>query len=69
MTIPNDLTPYDSDAPAAARPSEPGTASSAVQRPLRVLYLAGIGRSGSTLLERILGEVPGICSLGEVVFL
>lgn len=69
MTIPNDLTPYDSDAPAAARPSEPGTASGAVQRPLRVLYLAGIGRSGSTLLERILGEVPGICSLGEVVFL
>ncbi len=34
-----------------------------------VLYLAGIGRSGSTLLERLLGEVPGICSLGEVMHL
>jgi Sulfotransferase family len=35
--------------------------------PLPVLYLGGIGRSGSTLLERMLGELPGACSLGEVV--
>ena len=33
---------------------------------LRLLYLGGIGRSGSTLLERMLGELPGACSLGEV---
>jgi len=37
--------------------------------PLRVLYLGGIGRSGSTLLERMLGELPGTCSLGEVVYM
>jgi hypothetical protein len=36
---------------------------------LRLLYLGGIGRSGSTLLERMLGELPGACSLGEVAHL
>jgi hypothetical protein len=34
-----------------------------------VVYLAGLGRSGSTLLERILGEMPGACPAGEVVHL
>lgn len=32
----------------------------------RVLYIAGWGRSGSTLLDRMLGQVPGVCSTGEV---
>jgi hypothetical protein len=35
----------------------------------RVLYIGGTGRSGSTLLERLLGEVPGLCPAGEVVHL
>ena len=35
----------------------------------RVIYLGGLGRSGSTLLERMLGELPGVCALGEVVHL
>jgi hypothetical protein len=35
----------------------------------RVLYLGGLGRSGTTLLERLLGELPGVCSAGEVVHL
>ena len=35
----------------------------------RVLYLGGLGRSGTTLLERVLGEVPGMCSVGELVHL
>jgi hypothetical protein len=35
----------------------------------RVLYLGGLGRSGTTLVERLLGELPGICALGEVVHL
>lgn len=35
----------------------------------RVLFIGGLGRSGSTLLERILCELPGVCSLGETVHL
>jgi hypothetical protein len=31
-----------------------------------VLYLAGYGRSGSTLLECLLSRVPGVAALGEV---
>lgn len=33
---------------------------------MRVIYIGGIGRSGSTLLERMLGGLPGVCALGEV---
>jgi Sulfotransferase domain len=33
----------------------------------RVLYLGGLGRSGSTLIERLLSELPGVCAAGEVV--
>jgi Sulfotransferase family len=35
----------------------------------RVLYIGGLGRSGTTLVERVLGELPGVCALGEVVHL
>jgi hypothetical protein len=35
----------------------------------RVLFVGGLGRSGTTLLERLLGELPGVVSLGEVVHL
>ncbi|HET9517773.1 MAG TPA: sulfotransferase [Actinoplanes sp.] len=35
----------------------------------RVLYLGGLGRSGTTLVERLLGELPGVCALGEIVHL
>lgn len=31
-----------------------------------VVYIAGSGRSGSTLLERLLGTVPGLVNVGEV---
>lgn len=33
------------------------------------VYLAGLGRSGSTLLERIIGELDGVCAAGELVHL
>jgi UDP-N-acetylglucosamine transferase subunit ALG13 len=33
---------------------------------LRVLYVAGWGRSGSTLLDRMLGQIPGVFSAGEL---
>jgi hypothetical protein len=32
----------------------------------KVLYIAGNGRSGSTLLDSILGELPGFFAVGEV---
>ncbi|HEX4817066.1 MAG TPA: sulfotransferase [Nonomuraea sp.] len=35
----------------------------------RVVYLGGLGRSGSTLLQRLLAELPGVVALGEVVHL
>lgn len=34
-----------------------------------VLYVGGLGRSGSTLLDRMLGQVPGMVSAGELVHL
>ena len=36
---------------------------------VKVLYIGGCGRSGSTLLDRMLGQVPGVCSLGELTHL
>lgn len=33
---------------------------------MKVLYIVGVGRSGSTLLERVLGAVPGSVNAGEV---
>lgn len=34
-----------------------------------MLYLGGIGRSGSTLIERVIGQLPGVCAVGELVHL
>lgn len=34
-----------------------------------VVYVGGMGRSGSTLLERALAQLPGVCGAGEVVYL
>jgi hypothetical protein len=34
---------------------------------IRVLYIAGSGRSGSTILDRILGQLDGWFSVGELV--
>lgn len=35
----------------------------------RVVFLGGFGRSGTTLLERVLDQLPNVCSLGEVTHL
>ena len=32
-----------------------------------ILYIAGSGRSGSTLLERLIGEMPGFVNVGELI--
>jgi hypothetical protein len=37
--------------------------------PTTVLYITGAGRSGSTLLERILGACPGFVNVGELIAL
>jgi Sulfotransferase family len=34
---------------------------------IRVLYITGSGRSGSTILDRILGQLDGFFSVGELV--
>jgi hypothetical protein len=33
---------------------------------VKVVFIAGYGRSGSTLLDRMLGQVDGFCSVGEL---
>lgn len=33
--------------------------------PLRVIFVGGYTRSGSTLLDRLLGSLPGVCAVGE----
>lgn len=38
-------------------------------RPPRIVYIAGYGRSGSTLLDMILGQHPAVVSAGEVTTL
>ncbi|MGZ8578963.1 MAG: sulfotransferase family protein [Actinomycetota bacterium] len=37
--------------------------------PIRVVYIAGSGRSGSTIVDNILGQIGGWVSAGEVRFL
>lgn len=32
-----------------------------------VIFIGGMTRSGSTLLDRLLGELPGVCCIGELV--
>lgn len=36
---------------------------------LKVLYIAGNGRSGSTILHNILGQLDGFCALGELRYI
>lgn len=31
-----------------------------------IVYIGSYGRSGSTMLDRVLGEIPGVISLGEI---
>ena len=33
---------------------------------IKVLFIGGAGRSGSTLLDRLLGQAPGLVSVGEI---
>lgn len=46
--------------------SEPGGTADIHQTPVRVLYIAGTGRSGSTVLNAILGSHPNCVEVGEL---
>lgn len=37
--------------------------------PVRVLYIGGTGRTGSTLLEKLLGQLEGVFACGEMAYL
>ena len=50
----------------AQAPSSPGVGATRPE-PTRILFVGGCGRSGSTLLDRILGQVDGLWSVGEIV--
>lgn len=39
------------------------------QAAVPVAFLGGHGRSGSTLISRVLGQVPGFCAVGELRYL
>lgn len=63
------VTPVqDPGRPSPASGTGPSAAPAADGRP-RVLFLGGLGRSGTTVLERVLGELPGTCAVGELVHL
>ena len=53
---------------AAGRPGRRRWGSGPVS-PVRVLYLAGSGRSGSTLVTTVLGQLPGFFAAGELRYL
>ena len=49
--------------------ARPNDQASRHAEPVRVVYIGGSGRSGSTLVERLLGALPGVCNVGEVVLM
>jgi len=54
----------------AANPAEVAVVArerDAEAAPVRVLFIGGLGRSGSTLLDRMLGQLGGVWSVGELV--
>lgn len=53
----------------ALTPGERANEDPQPQRRAKVLYVGGMGRSGSTLLGRILGQAPGAICLGETRYL
>ncbi|HEU0102870.1 MAG TPA: hypothetical protein VFR07_11185 [Mycobacteriales bacterium] len=50
-------------------PDARGVEQSPSRAPVRVAFIGATGRSGSTLLSRVLGSVPGVCSVGELHWL
>lgn len=44
-------------------------APSGPDRGARVAFIGATGRSGSTLVSRVLGSLPGVCSVGELMWI
>lgn len=55
------------DERGAAPSEEPPRGGAGEPAPVPVVFIAGIGRSGSTLLGRALGSISGFASVGEVM--
>jgi Sulfotransferase family len=53
----------------ALQPSEIGSSHHRASEPVPVLLIASAGRSGSTLLDRVIGAQEGFCSVGELRFI
>lgn len=49
--------------------SDPARQRDLARAPMRVAFIGGHGRSGSTLLARLLGSVDGVFSAGEVCYI
>ena len=47
----------------------PTTQDRAIDHPPRVLFIGGYARSGSTVLDIMLGQTEGFCSVGELRFI
>ena len=43
--------------------------SGSYSSPVRVVFIGGLGRSGSTLLDLMLDQLPGFCAVGELSYL
>lgn len=52
----------------AARPQTPPDGNREAKR-IKVLFIGGVGRSGSTLIERLLNELPSVVAVGETIHL
>lgn len=57
---------HPTHSPAGAVASELAESSDEASQALRVLYVAGLARSGSTVLGYILGQLPGAIFVGEL---
>lgn len=49
--------------------SDKDLADAGTRPPLKIIYIGGYSRSGSTLLDRMLGQLPGFFSTGELGYL
>ena len=52
--------------PPDARERYATTMAPSLQAKPRVLYICGWGRSGTTIVDRVIGEAPGFVSIGEL---